>query len=62
MAKRIILDDCNGNEIEVSLLDGLCLIKVGHDFDEDYYNGSVLFDKEDIDELIKVLEEIKKQL
>ena len=57
MAKRIIIDDLNGNEIEVSLFDGLCLIKAGQNFDEDVYNGSVLFDKDDINELIEVLEQ-----
>jgi hypothetical protein len=66
MAKIFAVEDTNGNKAEVSLFDNHCLLRVGSSFDEDYYNGSIKMDLEELNELIEVLllfkEEYKNKL
>jgi hypothetical protein len=66
MAKIFAVEDTNGNKAEVSLFDNYCLLRVGSSFDEDYYNGAVKMDLDELNELIDILilfrEENKKKL
>jgi hypothetical protein len=66
MAKIFAVEDTNGNKAEVSLFDNHCLLRVGSSFDEDYYNGSIKMDLQELNELIEVLllfkEEYKNKL
>jgi hypothetical protein len=55
------IDDGTGGLAEVSLHDDYCKIRVGTHFDDVYYNGVVVLDEEQLDELIQILQEFKKE-
>jgi len=62
MAKRTIFSDDNNNELETYVnSDGKLLINVGQLKDQ-YYSGHITLEKEDVEELIKILEELKEEL
>lgn len=62
MAKRTIFTDENENELETYVnADGKLFINVGQLKDQ-YYSGYITLEKEDVEELIKMLEELKEEM
>lgn len=55
------VDDGVGGLAEITLHDEFCKIRVGKNFHEEYYNGVVVLDEEQLDEFIKILQEFKKE-
>ena len=64
MAKRTVFSDENNNELDYFINDkGQLYISVGAgDVEQSMYNGYIALEKDDVDELIKVLPELSKQM
>ncbi|GAB0156515.1 hypothetical protein CHRYSEOSP005_17800 [Chryseobacterium sp. Alg-005] len=62
MPKRTIFTDENDNEMELFVnQNGELYVAVGK-LKEDYYNGFITLNQEDVEELIKMLEELKNEM
>lgn len=64
MAIRTVFNDSDNNEMECYLNDkGKVFISVGQiGEDNAYYSGYITLDKDDVNQLIKILSEIEKEM
>jgi glycosyltransferase involved in cell wall biosynthesis len=63
MATRTVFSDNDNNELDCYLNDkGKVFISVGQPSEDIAYNGFITLSKKDVNQLIKILSELKKEM
>ena len=63
MAVKTVFTDGNENEMDCYLNDeGEVFINIGQRGEHEHYNGYITLDKEDVQQLIKLLSELEKEM